>query len=94
MATDFFLNVVDPILETTFPPEAQRYVTIAVLQGAVRPSSSPSIVADIIGFFFLDYTTLVAGSFQKTTLLRATASANGGCHVTGLSRGIATLVPR
>ena len=31
------------------PPEAQRYVTIAALQGAVRPSSLSSIrVADII----------------------------------------------
>ena len=31
------------------PPEAQRYVTIALLKGAVRPSSLSSIgVADII----------------------------------------------
>ena len=52
--------VVDSILATTSPPEAQRYVTIAVQQGAIRPSSSPPKVADIIGFFFLDYTTHVA----------------------------------
>ena len=42
------------------PPEAQRYVTIAALQGAVRPSSSIK-VADIIRLFFLDYTTPMAG---------------------------------
>ena len=80
------------------PPEAQRYITIAVLQGAVRPSSSSSIVADIKGFFLLDYTTLVAGQQHKvsfkTALLRATASGTLRYHAAGSPRGIATLAPR
>ena len=47
------------------PLEAQRCVTIAVLQGTVSLSSSSSIkVADIIRLFFLDYTTLVAGNIR------------------------------
>ena len=79
------------------PPEAQRYVTIAIRQGAVLPSSSSSIVADIIGFFLLDNTMLVAGQQRevsfKTALLRTTALGTLRYHVAGSPRGIATLAP-
>ena len=50
--------VVSPILITTFLPEAQRYVTMAALRGAVRPSSS-SIKSCNIHLVLLPGTALV-----------------------------------
>ena len=61
--------IVDSDSHNDVPPEAQRNVTIAVLQGAIRPSSSSSIrVADIIRLFFLDYTTLGTSLWEQYDL--------------------------
>ena len=73
--------LVDSDSHNDVSPEAQRYVTIVVLQGAVRPSSSPSIrVADIIRLFFLDYTALVAGNI-RLQCQRIFATTWLGCHM-------------
>ena len=75
--------VVSPILITTFLPEAQRYVTMAALLGAVRPSSSSIKSCNI---------HLV--SLPGTALVKTTTSKDVGRHMIGLPSGVVSPAPR
>ena len=73
---------VNPILITTFLPVAQRYVTMAALRGAVRPSSS------------IKSCNIHLAPLPGTALVKTRTSMKLGRHVTGLPRGVVSSAPR